>query len=198
MTSKRSKSRKRRVISEEHKRKISEANKGRILSEETRHKMSIAKKNMSVETKRKISENNVGMKGKKHSEEAKRKQSENHVGMTGKKHSEEAKRKQRLSTMARIERRVGQVQPNYNPIACHIIEEYGKQHGFNFQHAENDGEFHVKELGYWVDGYDAKQNVVIEVDEAAHYRNGKLKKKDVERQREITEHLGCNFIRIRV
>ena len=42
-------------LSEENRKKISEANKGRCLSVETRKKMSEAKKNMSDETKRKIS-----------------------------------------------------------------------------------------------------------------------------------------------
>lgn len=81
--------------------------------------------------------------------------------------------------------------PSYNPNACKIIEEYGKQHGYNFQHAENGGEFHIKELGFWVGGYDVERNVVIEVDESHHFQNGKLKQKDIARQKEITEHLGC-------
>jgi hypothetical protein len=38
--------------------------------------------------------------------------------------------------------------PNFNPQACKIIEEYGKMNGYNFQHALNGGEFHIKELGY--------------------------------------------------
>ncbi|KKK44494.1 hypothetical protein LCGC14_3167030 [marine sediment metagenome] len=150
-------------------------------------------KMVSDEAKRKISE---ARKGKKHSEERKRKMSENHTGMKGKTHLKETKRKIRLAHIKRVEERCGQIMPNYNPDACRLIEEYGKTHDYNFQHAENGGEFHIRELGFWVDGYDVEQNVVIEVDESVHYRNGKLRKKDIERQKEITEHLGCTFIRI--
>jgi len=92
----------------------------------------------------------------------------------------------------------GQLHPNYSVEGCKIIDEFGEKHGYNFQHAENGGEFHIKELGYFVDGYDVDQNVVIEVDESHHYKNGELKKKDKGRQKEIVEYLGCKFIRIRI
>lgn len=143
-----------------------------------------------------VASRNKNNKGWKQSEEAKQKISET---LKGRVFSKGHKRKQRLAAIARIERSKGQVNPNYSPEACRLIDEYGKQNGYNFQHAETRGEFHIKELGFWVDGYDAKKNVVIEVDESRHYTNsGKLKKKDVERQKEITEHLGCTFIRIRI
>ena len=101
----------------------------------------------------------------------------------------------RLAAIARMERNMGQVRPNYNPEACRLIEEYGKKHGYNFQHAENGGEFHIKELGYFVDGYDVEQNVVIEYDEPHHARQ---KEKDTQRQQEIIELLKCKFIRIKI
>lgn len=60
----------------------------------------------SEEAKAKMSENNVGMKGKKHSEESKRKNSESHKGKNnhfyGKKHSEESKRKMSEAALNRI------------------------------------------------------------------------------------------------
>lgn len=114
-------------------------------------------------------------------------------------HSEEAKRKMRKSYIEELKEKHGEVvAPNYNPDACDIIEEYGEEHGYNFQHAENDGEHHIEELGYFVDGYDKKQNVVIEVDEPYHYENGELRQKDKRRQKQIEEHLGCEFIRIKI
>lgn len=173
--------------SEETKRKIGEAskgnqwNKGRKPSEKTKRKMSEANKG-------KIPWN----KGKKLSEELRRKMSE---AQKGKKHTEKTKRKMRISANKRLARQ-GCI-PSYNPEACKLIEEYGKQHGYRFQHAENGGEFHIMELGYWVDGYDAEQNVVIEVDEFHHFINEKLKQKDVKRQQEIEAHLRCKFIRIK-
>ena len=88
--------------------------------------------------------------------------------------------------------------PNYNINSIPIIEQYGKEHGYNFQHAENGGEFHIKELGYFVDGYDKKNNVVIEIDEPHHFdSNGELREKDKIRQAKIEKKLGCKFIRIK-
>jgi len=93
----------------------------------------------------------------------------------------------------------GQTIPNYNPEGCKLIEEYGKEHDYNFQHAENGGEYHIKELGYWVDGYDKERNTVIEIDEKAHFdKNGNLSEKDILRQKEITDFLGCKFIRLKI
>ena len=115
--------------------------------------------------------------------------------MLGKRHSKETKRKQRLSLIRNIIQRKGQCHPGYNPAACKLIEEYGKQHSYNFQHAENGGEFHIKELGYWVDGYDVEQNVVIEIYEDRHKRT---KVRDEHRKNEIIQHLGCEFIIFRL
>ena len=104
------------------------------------------------------------------------------------------RRNLRLSHLARLEKRSGPALPNYNPAACLIIEEYGKKHGYNFQHAENGGEFHIKELGYWVDGYDEDNNVVIEYYEKWHKRKSA---RDALRRREIIEYLGCKFIELK-
>ena len=72
-----------------------------------------------------------------------------------------------------------------------------KFYNYNFQHAMNGGEFRIKELGYWVDGYDKKKNIVIEFYERRHYKlNGELKERDIEREQEIIEHLNCEFVRI--
>ena len=87
------------VISEEHKRKLSEVNKGntnrlgKTHSKKTRIQMSEAKqgKTFSQEHRKKISEANKGKNcGKTPSEETKRKMSEATQGQT---HSEETKRK---------------------------------------------------------------------------------------------------------
>jgi len=114
----------------------------------------------------------------------------------GKPHSKETKRKMRKSTIKYIEKMNGQICPRYNINSIPIIEHYGKEHGYNFQHAENGGEVEV--CGYFVDGYDKEKNVVIEIDERHHFRNSKLRKKDIQRQKEIENRLGCDFIRISV
>lgn len=109
-------------------------------------------------------------------------------------------RKIRLSHIKRVEllKNNGfRLKPNFNPKACQIIEEYGKQNGYNFRHAMNGGEFYIEELGYWVDGYDKKQNVVIDYFEnnKHHYdENGNIKSKDRLRIEEIKKYLGCRFI----
>lgn len=104
-----------------------------------------------------------------------------------------ARRANRLKAIKRIENAYGIFSPNYSPEACKLIDEYGQQHGYNFQHAENGGEFHIKELGYWVDGYDEKKNVVVEVYEPDHY-TPKGRARDKLRKKEIQGLLKCKFI----
>mgnify|MGYP002761184674 CR=1 FL=1 len=90
------------------------------------------------------------------------------------------------------------VKPNYNPHACKVIEQYGNKHGYDFQHAENGGERHIKKLNYFVDGYDEEKNVVVEADEPHHFRNGELRKEDKRRQKQIMNELDCKFIRLKL
>jgi len=110
-------------------------------------------------------------------------------------HSEETKNK--MSLKHRINRSLliqGTIQfPNFNPKACYIIEKYGENNGYNFQHALNGGEFYIKELGYWVDGYDKEKNVVIEYQEK-HHLHPKHIEKDKRRKEEIIKILKCKFI----
>jgi hypothetical protein len=100
----------------------------------------------------------------------------------------------RLSVIKDLESKHGQIHPNYNKNACKIIEQYGKQTGYNFQHAENGGEFYLKELGYWVDGYDKEKNVVVEYYEKRHK---KTIIKDEYRKNDIINFLHCKFIEIK-
>lgn len=83
---------------------------------------------------------------------------------------------------------------SYNPNSIPIIEKYGKENGYKFQHAENGGEYLVREVYYWVDGYDHENNVVVEYDEKYHEMQTE---KDKIRQRHIMDVLGCKFIRIK-
>ena len=90
------------------------------------------------------------------------------------------------------------IYPAFNKDACKIIDEFGHKHDYKFTHAMNGGEFFIKELGYWVDGYDKNKNVVIEIDENHHFtKEGKLSENDIRRQREIEEFLKCKFIRLK-
>jgi hypothetical protein len=121
-----------------------------------------------------------------------------HRNWLGKSHTKESKLKQRVSTLNYLSKTKGQITPRYNIHSIPIIEKYGIQHGYTFQHAENGGEFHIKELGYFVDGYDVEKNVVIEIDESHHFNSdGSLKEHDLIREDEIKKLLDCKFIRIK-
>ena len=150
-------------------------------------------KNVDASKKKaRIGQNN-GMFGKHHTEESINK-------MCNRRVTPETRKKLRLAYKKRLERICtnGQISPFYNPGSIPIIEQYGTEHGYNFQHAENGGEFYIKELGYWVDGYDEEKNVVIEYDEKHHFGfNDKLNTKDVHRQNEIIKEKNCKFIRIK-
>lgn len=117
--------------------------------------------------------------------------------MYGKHHTDETKLKLRLIAIQRRESNCGRILcPRYNPKACKYLETLNSTMGWNLMHAKNGGEHYIKELGYWVDGYDKNRNIVVEYDEKHHYDiHGNLKEKDVRRQGEIVESLGCEFYR---
>jgi hypothetical protein len=55
----------------------------------------------------------------------------------------------------------------------------------------NGGEYFIKELGYWVDGYDKEKNIVIEYYEKAHQY---FINEDELRINKIKEFLNCEII----
>ena len=174
-------------------------NKGKKLTIEDKKKLSVRmKKIMSDKNIReKISKSKIDHipwnKGKRniYSKEIRQSMGKKNKG---KKLSSSHKRKMRLSAIKRISEQKcngGQIQPCFNLKACKFIEDYGKQHGYDFQHAMNGGEFYIKELGYFVDGYVKDKNTVFEYNESYHDRQ---KEKDVQRMVEIKQHLGCKFV----
>ena len=180
---------------------LSKLNSGKIIGEEQRLKSSIANKNkiVSAETRLKIKQKAIGRKS---SADQRKKQSENYKGdkcfWYGKQLSAEHKLKLRLANISYNNLKYGQIYPNYNKSSISILENKAKELGItDLQHAENGGEFYIKELGYWVDGYSKEKNIVIEYDEPHHYNsNGELREKDKIRQQEIEKLLSCKFIRI--
>ncbi len=114
-------------------------------------------------------------------------------------YTDEQLKKMRVAAISRIEEAKfngGQMMPNYNPTAIPIMEHTATEWGItDLQHAENGGEFHIKELGYFVDGYSKEKNIVIEYDENYHFSE-KQKNKDRQRQDMIGEALKCKFVRI--
>jgi very-short-patch-repair endonuclease len=88
--------------------------------------------------------------------------------------------------------------PNFNPKACDYFEKFDKENNTSGQHARNGGEFHIKELGYWVDYINHDLKLIIEWDEEKHFTENKLIEKDIIRQQEIQElYPDYEFRRIR-
>jgi len=167
-----SKKMKGKPLSEEHKRKLSKARKGKKHSKETKRRMSKARK------------------GKKHSKESIEK-------MKNKIITEETKRKLRVAAIERIEKAKfngEQMMPSFNKTGCMIIEDFGKVNGFNFKTALSGKEYHIKYLGYFLDGYDSEKNVAIEIYEPFHFKNKEQIDHDIQRQKEIQDYLHCDFI----
>ena len=190
--------------SEKTKQKISDANKGFKLSDETKKRMSDARKGkknpnfgkpLSEETRRKLRD---AATGRRHTEETRKKISDGQKGKLnhnyGVPRTEDTKRKMRVSAINRIKNQKGQCVPNYNPSSIPILEQKAKELGItDLQHAENGGEFCIKELGYWVDGYSKEKNIVIEYYETFHKNRIE---KDNNRKQEIINFLKCEFVEI--
>lgn len=69
-----------------------------------------------------------------------------------------------------------------------------KNNKWNLQHTMNGGEYHIKELGYWLDAFDKNTNIVVEWYEKHHFVGGKLKQKDIKRKDNIKQLVKCRFI----
>lgn len=180
----------RQIITEETKNKISEKLKNKPQSEELKNKRADANrgKKRTLEQRIKIS------KGIRKAYDIHPEYRETCKNSAIKRYEKpEERTKLRISRVKMLENKIGVCFPNYNPHACEKIDEYGHKHGYTFQHAMNGGEYYIKELGYSVDGYDKEKNTVIEYYEIAH-NNKKRIQKDICRQKEIQNLLKCEFI----
>ena len=152
---------------QETKNKIGDGNRGKIVSKETREKIS--------KIKLEYYKNNISQS-------------------KGRKHNIETKRKMRISAIKRIEDdkyNGNQFYPRYNKNSIIILQNYATKHNLDIQHAENGGEYYIKELGYWVDAYDINKNIVVEYYEKSHKYTTE---RDKNRENEIKKYLGCDFI----
>jgi hypothetical protein len=111
--------------------------------------------------------------------------------------SQQTKDKIRVSFVEKLKNTNRSFHPPYNRRACEYFNMMMEGSDFFIQHAENFGEFHIKELGYFVDGYDTENNIVYEWDEKEHFIDQKRIEKDRIRQEKIEKFLGCQFVRIR-
>ena len=116
----------------------------------------------------------------------------------GRKTSNKLKRLFRKQMVNRLLKTYKNFHPSYNINACKYFDKLNKENKCNIQHALNGGEFFIKELSYWLDGYDKENNIVYEWDERRHFnRDGTLKDKDILRENEIKDFLNCKIIRIK-
>lgn len=118
--------------------------------------------------------------------------------MKNREFSENHKKNLRLSSIEYIKKKLqlngGKLVPHFNIEACKLFEEISLLKKINIQHALNGGEFYIKQLGYWVDGYDKENNVVYEYYEREH--NYKIER-DLIREEQIKKLLNCEFIIIK-
>jgi very-short-patch-repair endonuclease len=80
-----------------------------------------------------------------------------------------------------------------------LISNVGKGESQYFDNLEQEykwkgiRQYFIEELGYFVDYYEPTLNIVVEYDEPRHYKNGRLKSKDMKRMEEIQKYLGNKF-----
>lgn len=120
-------------------------------------------------------------------------------GNKGRRCTPENRKKARIRSIAMLKATNVRFHPGYNKRGCEFFDKLSKYTGNAIRHALNGGEYHIQELGYWVDGYDKENNIVYEFDEKyLHYDvYGNLREKDILKQKEIIEFLKCRFIRIK-
>lgn len=186
--------------SEEHKRNIGISHIGLTPTKETRLKMSVNRKGKGTGKnnhwygKNRSGPNNpnfgkTGSKcawfGRRHTEETKKKIADGHLGIRP---SDSSRLKMRMAAIKRIKEKGVQPYTNYNPNACVYFDKLNQEKGWNLQHALNGGEVEI--YGYFIDAYDKKKNIIVEYDEKKHFgRDGNLKPKDIQRQKDIIEFL---------
>lgn len=111
-----------------------------------------------------------------HSKDAKEKMSKARAGKaTIPEHSDETKRKMRISAIKYLEETVG-ISPRYNKFACKFFDYLNNKYNLKGQHAENGGEYFIKDLGYWLDYIDFENKIIIENNEKSHYKPKRIKK----------------------
>lgn len=111
--------------------------------------------------------------------------------------SEKSRIKIRKKMIKKIEKTKGKFKCFYSEKACIFFNKLNNKYKLNGQHALNKGEYHVKELGYFLDFYSEKYNIVIEWNEHNHYNNNRLTAKHITRQEQIKRKLKCNWINIK-
>ena len=184
-----------KIFTEEHKKNMSKGsmgqtpwNKGIQLPDEMKQKIKSSCKGINV--------------GRKHSEESKLKMSVSSIGrivseetkkkLRGRKLSEETKQGMRIRHIKRVEEQFNKGLP-IHPMIGNNETEILDQIEIEFN-IELERQFRV--AGYFIDGYDIKNNIIYEVDEGYHFKDGQIVKDEV-REQNIVNELNCEVIRIK-
>lgn len=153
---------------------------------------SLKGKKLSIKHKEALIKNHVGMFGKKHKFETIQKMRLIKIGknnpLFGKNLSNEHRRKIRIAIIKHIEK-TGFIRCFIGKNEKIILDEQEK-----INNCKIIRQYHIKELGYVVDGYCQETNMVYEIYEPFHYCNKEKTEKDLKRQKEIQNFLNCNFI----
>jgi hypothetical protein len=194
---------------------------GKSHTEETKEKLRRANinrdrftENYKKSLKDKMKGPNNPFYGKSHTEETKEKlrwpKTEEHkkklkISMKGKPsnrkgkpHTEESKRKMRISAIKRLESTYGSgFLPSYNKKESEYFLNLQSKMGWDgIFIGNNNRQYYIDSLGYFVDYYEPTLNIVVEYDETSHYdKNWNLKERDVIRMNEIKQLLNCRFFR---
>ena len=163
-------------VSEETRKKIGNSNKGKIISDACKRKISKSLKG-----------NIPWNKGKTncYSEETKNKIRSSLIGKSLAPFTAEHKKKMRISSIHYIEN-TGGISPRIGSNERNLLDEQEKIDSCKMQRG-----YHIKELGYFVDGYCPETNTIYEVYEKFH---DKQVQKDLERKNEICNTLSCDFV----
>lgn len=165
---------------------------GKEIIYKTRGRFIIAFKNNSICKSCVTERNRQAFTGRMVSEETRRKQ---RMAAIGRIHSDDTRKKLRLIMIDKITQNGHRnMRQGFNKKACDYLDKLSKENQWKLQHALNGGEFFIKDLGYWVDGYDKEKNIVVEYDEIRHKKHSCYKNDSI-RQNEIIHHLNCRFFR---
>jgi len=176
--------------SEDRRRKISEANTGHKFDGEICPKCNKIHPDITGKNNPTKPGKLNPFYGKHHTEETLNK----HRGENNSSKRPSVKRKMRESAIKRIEKQLNNKQPlmpsigNYETLALNNLEQC---FGYKIERQK-------RVAGYFLDGYCSMLKLAIEIDEPNHFIRGRLRKRDLQRQNENENEIGCMFLRIKV
>ena len=176
-------------------------NKRRIVTEETRRKISNGNKGNPAWNKglTKHTDNRVKASGEATSTTRRKKLKSGELihNSIGSKRSIEARLRMRNSRLVNVNRNGG-TWPSYSDKAIKYFKEYDVKNKTKGQYATNPYEYYIKSLRYWLDYINFENKIIMEYDEEEHFlSSGKLRSKDIIRQNKIQNlYKDFKFIRI--